>query len=282
MYRLLAAIPMIAMAALAQDAPEPIVVKQQLRQMIFQAPVMGVRGAVMGPAVKGAPYSAVEVAENTQVLADGTHIDNKTQTNVYRDSEGRVRRETGDQVNIWDPVAGVSYSLDTKAQTARKMPVGFYVGPGGQAGGHILVGANPGGPDIAYVRSGTLGAIAAPDVPLPPPPPDFAAAVPITVFSGRAQTTAKNESLESQTIEGVNATGTRTTSTIEAGEIGNDRPIQIVSESWYSPELQTVVKSSHSDPRMGQETFALTNVSRTEPSADLFQVPAGYQIVVPK
>ena len=80
----------------------------------------------------------------------------------------------------------------------------------------------------------------------------------------------------------MNATGTRMTSTMAAGAIGNDRPIQIISESWYSPELQTMVKSTHSDPRTGQETFELIDISRTEPSADLFQVPLGYQIVSPK
>ena len=69
------------------------------------------------------------------------------------------------------------------------------------------------------------------------------------------------------------------TSTIEAGAIGNDRPIQSVSESWYSPELQTLIKSVHTDPRTGEETFQLTNVSRVEQPAYLFQIPAGYQAV---
>jgi hypothetical protein len=88
----------------------------------------------------------------------------------------------------------------------------------------------------------------------------------------------KPEALGKQMIEGVSADGTRTTLTIEAGEIGNDRPIKTVSERWYSSELQTVVMSKQSDPRSGEEAFRLTGISRTEPASFLFQVPAGYQL----
>jgi hypothetical protein len=86
------------------------------------------------------------------------------------------------------------------------------------------------------------------------------------------------EPLGKQMIEGVNAAGTRSVSTIEAGAIGNDRPIQVTSESWYSEELQMAVMSKHSDPRTGDESFRVTNINRGEPAAYLFQPPAGYQI----
>jgi hypothetical protein len=80
-------------------------------------------------------------------------------------------------------------------------------------------------------------------------------------------------------IEGVQAEGTRTTLTIPAGAIGNDLPIQVVSERWYSPELQTVVMTKHSDPRMGDTTYRLTNINRNEPAPSLFQAPADYTAV---
>src|SRR5262249_48729116 len=86
------------------------------------------------------------------------------------------------------------------------------------------------------------------------------------------------ESLGKRTIEGVNAEGARTVNTIKAGTIGNDRDIQVTGESWYSPELQTMVMSKHSDPRTGEESFRLVNVSRSEPALYLFQVPAGYSM----
>ncbi len=87
------------------------------------------------------------------------------------------------------------------------------------------------------------------------------------------------EELGEQNIEGVNAKGTRTTTTIPAGAIGNERPIETVYEKWYSPELQVVVFSKHSDPRFGEQTYKLTNINRSEPDPSLFQVPSGYKVV---
>ena len=224
----------------------------------------------------------MEVTETTQALADGNRIHRETQTTVYRDSEGRVRRETPDQVTIWDPVANTSYSLSPKQQTARKMPLGYsYVstGYGGQAKTFVMLsppsvalsdslvtlsqGAGRGGAAGLQVATGGRG--------------------PLRVPGGRGGAAAgKTESLGKQAIEGVLSDGTRVSSTIDAGVIGNDRPIQITSESWYSPELQTLVKSVRSDPRTGEEVFRLTNVSRVEPPSILFQVPADYQVVGPK
>ncbi|MDQ3755816.1 MAG: energy transducer TonB [Acidobacteriota bacterium] len=86
------------------------------------------------------------------------------------------------------------------------------------------------------------------------------------------------ETLGKQSIEGVEAEGTRTTMTIPAGAIGNERSINIVSERWYSPELQLVVMSKHSDPRFGETIYRLTNINRSEPSRTLFEVPADYTL----
>jgi hypothetical protein len=87
-----------------------------------------------------------------------------------------------------------------------------------------------------------------------------------------------SESLGSKVIEGVQADGTRRTVTIPAGRIGNDKPIQIVTERWYSNQLQAVVLSKRTDPRVGETIYRLTNISQAEPAATLFQVPAGYTI----
>ena len=78
--------------------------------------------------------------------------------------------------------------------------------------------------------------------------------------------------------EGVEAEGTRTRTVIPAGEIGNEREIEIVSERWYSPELQVVVSSRHSDPRLGETSYRLQNLSRGEPDKALFEVPAGFKV----
>ncbi len=194
-----------------------------------------------GKTVKGAPFSAVTETEFVQTLSDGSRITRKTTAKIYRDSEGRTRREqrlsaigpfvaSGEApqlIFINDPVAGVSYVLDPRDRTARKMTM----------------------------RSG------------PPPmhrPPSSAE--------------AKTESLGKQTIEGIEAEGTRSTLTIPTGQIGNDRPIEIVSERWYSPALQEIVLSKHRDPRLGEHTYRLKNINREEPSRTLFDAPAEYTI----
>lgn len=195
-----------------------------------------------GPPVKGAPYSATVVTETVQTLATGTRISRKTTASVYRDGEGRTRREqtfgnigpfhaageAPQMTFIEDPVAGAQYVLDARTHTAQKMKS----------------------------RS---------DSPPKNHPP--------------SSSQAKTESLGTKTIEGVEAEGTRSTLTIPAGQIGNDQPIEIVSERWYSPELQVVVLSKHTDPRMGEHVYRLTNISRSEPAKSLFDIPADYTVM---
>jgi len=88
----------------------------------------------------------------------------------------------------------------------------------------------------------------------------------------------RTEDLGKQTIEGVMAEGTRTITTIPAGQIGNERSIEIVSERWYSPELQTVVLSKQTDPRHGENVYRLTGISRKEPDKSLFEIPSSYTV----
>jgi hypothetical protein len=99
-------------------------------------------------------------------------------------------------------------------------------------------------------------------------------------FTVTTESTQKGQvdDLGVKVIEGVTAKGRRETQTIPTGQIGNDRPISVVSETWYSDELQAIVLSRHSDPRVGDSEYKVTNVSRAEPSRSLFEVPAGYTI----
>lgn len=210
----------------------------------------------LGSIVKNAPYSAEAVTETNQVLADGTRIRQSHSYKMYRDSQGRMRRESESGLEIWivDPVANVGYVLDVKEQRARTVPLAV-----------ALAGAK----ERAYVRIRAAGS------------EEIISFFPVgKQKSGELQ--AKGEPLGRQIIEGVEADGNRTTETIPAGAIGNDRPIEIVSESWYSPELQLQVKSRHYDPRTGETTFRLAGIRRDEPAPDLFKVPAGYQIVTAK
>jgi hypothetical protein len=296
-------IPALAFTASAQDESGQVkMMKVEAERMAAQAKIVGIRGAVMGKTVKDAPYSATETTESTQVLADGTRIHNESTAQVYRDSEGRTRRETPDEVTIWDPVLKVSYILNPKDQTARQLPLGggvFYFSQDGKAGTFsVRAPLSPVSPDLAKQKvekdmieskvmarqvaggiavAGTAGVMAGPSTIVA----DTGGPGPMTLMTtsnGQLKEGA-SESLGTQNIEGVTAEGSRTTTTIQTGAIGNDRPLQIVSERWFSPDLQTLVQTRHTDPRTGEETFHLTNISRAEPAAYLFQVPAGYQVI---
>lgn len=110
---------------------------------------------------------------------------------------------------------------------------------------------------------------------LPHPGPDQG---PVVFWHANKETKVSTESLGSQIVEGVAAEGTRQTFVIPAGEIGNERPIEVVSESWFSPELKTVVLTIHRDPRFGETIYRLTNINRSEPDRSLFGVPGDYAV----
>ena len=261
-----------------------------------------------GRPIKGSPYSAESVTETTQILGDGNRIVNRSTASLFRDSEGRTRREqtlksiggvaAGAQplqtIMISDPVAGVSYSLDPATRTARKSPMGSFTfqravaAPNGATagtGGATFVYNSSAEAGIARSGGGTGGAVTA--MPGTPAPSILWSAesgggtgYTITPREGRSEN-VKKEDLGIQTIEGVPATGTRVTLTIPAGQIGNDRPIEIVDERWYSKDLQALVMTKHSDPRSGETVYRLTDISRTEPDHSLFQVPADYDVKEP-
>jgi hypothetical protein len=228
--------------------------------------------------VKNAPYRADQITETTQTLGDGTRIHNERQVTIYRDSQGRVRRELPEEISIMDPNSGAGYMLNTKDMTYRKMTVSV----SGNSGGRGLVTVQTGAAVFARrPTSATGGGRGGEDMPVvfTQSMTDGPAIASVTVDSQTVTTTPNKESLGTQTMEGVKAQGERRTSTIEAGAIGNDRPIQIVSERWYSPDLQVEVMTRRSDPRTGEEITRLININRAEPDPSLFQVPAGYQLV---
>lgn len=141
---------------------------------------------------------------------------------------------------------------------------------------------------VHVVRSGDDAHIPVP--PLPPMPPTAPGALaplpPMPPMPGiqtmRFESTARlgkgvTTSLGTKDFDGVKAEGKSTVWTIPAGEIGNKNPINVVSESWYSPDLQVTVQSRYSDPRTGETVYRLSNIRRTEPAPDLFKVPEEYK-----
>ena len=275
--------------------------------------------AFMQKTIVGAPYSADAVSETTRVLADGTRIKNSNSSKVYRDGEGRIRREqefghigfwvsdnkeSKIQISILDPVAKQSIILSPSEKTARVISIG-----------------------------------AIPPPPFPPPPPDaevgsetqldvvttdaeptasterseavvkmkHALARKVEVISGTKMVTPRElkagnvsgnfiyqegldyrtfdgsdnvttEDLGEQMIQGVKAAGTKRTTTIPTGAIGNDRPIVSVVEEWFSQDLQVIVQRTVKDPQVGETVYRLDNLNLNEPLKSLFEIPSDYEI----
>jgi hypothetical protein len=249
--------------------------------------------------VTGKPYSATAVSTTMQILADGTKISRSMQASLARDSEGRTRREqsmnlvfttagpqtnnvTKHMVSIKDPVAQVRYILQPDDQTALKVSLASTSvnitefkrkqmeletkrsAEGKASGSEVELRSRQREAELklraekAAQEGATVG---------------YAIAI-VADGDGKAQVTDLGVSV----IEGINAKGRRETQTIPVGQIGNDRPLQIVSEVWYSDDLQTIVLSKHSDPRVGDSEYRLTNISRAEPARSLFELPAGYSL----
>lgn len=278
--------------------------------------------------VKNSPFSAEAVSESVQTLADGNRIVRSSTTKLYRNSEGRFRREmaggpgalfgtdfgVGHGISILDPVVGHRVTLDSENRTARivKLEAGKNIAIGGHATtlttkaltevkraeleAKLQSSGNMSAEEKEKIRrqlaeakfyaeapsangGGAATAILAPS-----------AAAPVTVVSqgdgnahsmvyttGQAKYETRTEDLGTRDFEGVSATGTRRVTTIPAGAIGNERPIETVYERWYSKELEMVVYSKRSDPRVGEQTYRLTNINRSEPDPSLFTVPPGYR-----
>ena len=260
----------------ARQAAEKMAVAQREQKVVGE---IRARMAVEARITTGAPYSAEAITESTQMLADGNRISRKSVTRVYRDGEGRTRREEVDEagtvvsVSVVDPVAHVSYVLDPATRTAyRKNAVIAMPTEMKQkiemaaAKERTAVPPPPPPPPSAEAMRQTS------PVPLPPPPDARITAQRIPPGA------VAHEELGQQNLEGVNATGTRTTNTIAAGAIGNLQPIKVTSEQWFSPDLQLLVMTKHSDPRTGDTTYRLQGIVRAEPDRSLFTLPADYTL----
>ena len=221
-----------------------------------QAVVLSPSFVMEGKVVKGIPYQAQAVTSMKQTLATGSVITSEMRALVARDAEGRTRREqTIGAIGPWvversdreartviviqDPVKGANYMLDPRTHLARMS------------------------------RQRTAADLEA-----------------LQLREDRRREEAlkreprreRSEFLGERTIEGVRAEGKKTIITFPPGSVGNSAPIEIVEESWYSPELQVVVRNTRSDPRVGDMTYRLIGIKRGDPPPSLFEVPGEYRI----
>lgn len=242
--------------AAAQDtttitgSPNVVGPKHQLRTGFRTFEGFPFKGS-MGRVVKDKPYTATAVTETAQTLSDGNRIVHTNQATFYRDSAGRTRREqsintlgpAGPAVSkqiivLSDPVADTEYVLDPADKTARKTR--------------------------SFWRGRFMG-------------PKEVSGVPMDESFGNSANVTKQD-LGSQTIAGLQCTGTRITRTIPAGQIGNEKPIVSVKEVWYSAEIDGIVQSKSTDPRFGTTTYTLSEVKLGEQPQQLFTVPADYKV----
>ncbi|HEX4603132.1 MAG TPA: hypothetical protein VH724_04000 [Candidatus Angelobacter sp.] len=230
-----------------------------------------------GEVVTGAPYTATATTESTQILGDGNKIVNKTTSSMARDSQGRTRRET--TFNRLGPLQVESPKMvfinDPTTHTQ-------YILKDGGEGTKVVrneTGWNA-GPDIVELRGTRERSVQQKVIVTEGGHGEHEIVTQGHGMRRQSSDQVKHEDLGTQTLEGVSAEGKRETITIPAGQIGNERAIEIVSETWYSPELHTMVVRKHSDPRVGETVFKLTDIKRSEPDAALFQAPAGTKMKV--
>jgi hypothetical protein len=230
-------------------------------------------------ATKGAPFSATLVIEISPAGSDNAATTRKSISVLYRDGEGRTRRdqmpsETTEAslptqapllTTINDPVAGYTFTVNGRANIARRSEFG---GEQPASSNRTVVQ----GPESRSPAEGNGSGQTLP--------------VPGTAYAKQKAPTevrhqispARRELLGQREIEGFTAEGTRVTMTIPIGAIGNEHPLTTSVERWYSPELKTVLLIERSDPRMGRTTWRLSGIQRTEPSAALFTVPSSFKI----
>jgi hypothetical protein len=231
-------------------------------------------------AVKGAPFSAQIVIESTRTLANGVHISHKMTGALYRDSEGRTRREQpreGDPevVMIDDPVGAVSYRLNLLQRTSTRIPT---IERKVQADADMKKQLEAAARKAKTEEAAQKGVSESGGTPESTVVTTEGYEKKVFAFT-KSELPQRTESLGKQMIEGVQADGTRSTITIPAGKEGNDQPFDIVSESWYSADMQMTVMSKHSDPRTGDNVYRLTNINRSEPDSSLFAPPPDFSVV---
>jgi hypothetical protein len=233
--------------------------------------------------VAGHPYTAQAITEMTQTLSNGSHITQRNQATVGRDSKGRTFRvQSMNALGPWlstsgGPAPGGSTqfapTLTTIFDPVNRTHIDFTDNP---KVAHILrlPGTpsatasvfRPAGPTVAYFGGGSPGGAG------------FGTQVRMDSQTAPEGREPEVEKLGEKTIEGVKVVGTRTSFIIPVNSIGNDEPLEITHETWYSPELGLIIESTQNDPRFGRTSYSLESISRAEPNEKLFQVPTGYRV----
>jgi hypothetical protein len=316
------------------DSVPPITVQIEPPPISISSSMIGVAGPLGAQSIEGKPFLAEFVTEHHQDFTDGNRITRTTASTIYRDAQGRIRRES--QLSVPGLPAGIA-SATFITIVDRRLGCGWVLNPqemvahryrlsgqgpsqepsyvarlNAQAGGHqltrdtkdansaagnsaALAGSrhwqahafsrhmrlsqeNANSPAAMSAASGESGAAAHPAA-AQAEESDFAPAMRIDQPFLATPNPVRTENLGEQMILGVRSHGTRVVTTLPAGEIGNDLPIDIVSEQWFSPDLELVMRSMHRDPWGGEFTTTVTRIRRGEQRSDLFAIPSKYKVI---
>ncbi len=326
------------LAAVAQDSPArntdvsaaPITVQIAPPPISISSAMLGVSSPLGAQSAIGKPIFAEFVTEHHQSFTDGNHIAHSTASSIYRDAQGRIRRESqlsmpglpsgvaaATFITIVDQKLGYGYVLDPQEMVAHRYELNaaglsYVARLSAQASGNTLLVPDSKPPVDGSANSSSASnagshwrlhaftthrRAAMPDAPAGSPAPattsnhlsssfipeesGFASAPTMRIDQPflAAPNPVRTENLGEQTILGFRANGTRVITTLPAGQIGNDRPIDIISEQWFSPDLELVMRSMHRDPWAGEFTTTVTKVSRGDQPNALFEVPEPYKII---
>jgi hypothetical protein len=200
--------------------------------------------------VVGKPYSANSTTDIVQTLPDGNRIVQHSSSVIYRDSQGRTRREQtfpnlqsrpGEtKIFIDDPVSSAAFMLEPDQKSARRI----------SSSREVMLKLERSSDTMANVKLPKLD----------------------------EQHDIVQEDLGTKSIQGVQCVGKRQTITIPAGQVGNERPIAIVTETWFSPDIEAIIQSSTTDPRFGQTTYSLHDVQLKDQPLALFTLPNSYRV----
>jgi hypothetical protein len=202
--------------------------------------------SILIPSLPGAPFTATVNTESIRLLGDGTTITLKNHRAIARDNVGRIFQER----RLLVPEDGKRELVITQIEISDPVAHKLYI-------------------CVPRERVCQLEQFSAPD--FAPPP---AAATAVNSLGGPSR-----EDLGKQTIGGLAAAGTLETGVIESGAIGNNSPLLVKREFWYSPRLGVNPIRKRLDPRFGTQNFEVSDIVLGQPDAKLFQVPAGFKVI---
>ena len=254
-------------------------------------PHVAVRAALSGDVIsigtmKNAPFTAEERGETVKIMPDGNRIVDGWTGTIARNSEGRIRRDitsgkagAGARPFVFSghmdhpAVIALGTGDGTRHVTVTKVGADgephVLVAPRASGEGVSVITTTEGGDEAKLLIERKLNGSLLPE----------GVRAGVKAESGRillekaaddGKIQSRKENLGMRDFGGVQAEGVRVTRTFAPGAVGNERELEVVSETWFSKELGVVVYSKRTDPRLGETTYQMTNITRAEPDASLF------------